>query len=326
MPIKSIADDIIAGRRITRDYDLDIFLSCDLDMLCECADKIRNHFCGKRVTLCSIINGRSGRCPEDCKYCAQSAHYHTGCNIYGFLPKEKIVESCRLAEKKGIDRFAIVTSGRSLSGEDFQKAISTYETLKKECNIGLCASMGFLTKDQLHILHMAGVTCYHHNIETSERNFQSICTTHTYKMRIETLKAAKSEGMLICSGGIIGMGETWDDRLDMAISLSELHVDSIPINALIPIKGTPLQNIPRISEDEILRTVAFFRFINPTAHIRLAAGRSFIKNNGERAFRSGASAMIIGDMLTTTVQSTIDSDKEMLKELGLLTKDDINNL
>lgn len=316
MDIKKLADEIIGGRRITRQDDLNMFLTCDLKELCEGADRIREHFIGDKVDLCSIINGRSGRCPEDCKYCAQSAHNHTSCEIYDFLPEEKIVEACKLNESEGVDRFSIVTSGRALSGEEFEKAVHAYETIHAKCRINLCASMGFLNAEQLHRLHEAGVTSYHHNIETSKRNFPNICTTHTYEQKLETLKLVKKEGMCACSGGIIGMGETWEDRLDMAVSLAELGIDSIPINVLMPIEGTPLENQPQLTEDEILRTIAFFRYINPEANIRLAAGRALLTNDGEIAFQSGASATITGNMLTTVACATIRSDKQMLENLG----------
>lgn len=312
----NLAKEIIAGRRINREDDLSVFLTCDLQELCKGADMIREHFVGDKVDLCSIINGRSGRCPEDCKYCAQSAHNHTNCEVYDFLSEDKILEACRLNEKEGVDRFSIVTAGKALTGEEFEKAIHAYETMNKNCNIELCASMGFLTREQFRRLKEAGVTSYHHNIETSKRFFPSICTTHTYDMKIETLKVVKEEGLYACSGGIIGMGESWEDRLDMAISLSEVEVDSIPINALMPIKGTPLEGREVLGEADILRTIAFFRYINPKADIRLAAGRALLTNDGEIAFKSGASATITGNMLTTVAAATIRSDKEMLKRLG----------
>lgn len=316
MDILTLAEEIIRGRRIGRQDDLDIFLSCDLPALREGADCIRSHFIGKKVDLCSIINGRSGRCPEDCKYCAQSARHHTGCEVYDFLPEETIVDACRLHESEGVDRFSIVTAGRALTGEEFQKALHAFETMRAACKIGLCASMGFLSAEQLHQLHQAGVTSYHHNIETSRRYFPKICTTHTYNQKVETLKLVKAEGMHACSGGIIGMGEDWEDRLDMAVSLAELEIDSIPINALMPIPGTPLEYQRPLTEDEILRTIAFFRYINPEANIRLAAGRALMTNDGELAFRSGASATITGNMLTTAASATIRNDRRMLRELG----------
>lgn len=316
MDIKTLAEEIIEGKRISRQDDLGIFLSCDRKQLCEGADRIRVHFIGEKVDLCAIINGRSGRCPEDCKYCAQSAHHHTECEIYDFLPEETIVEACKMHESEGVDRFSIVTAGKTLAGEEFQKALHAYEAMHQTCKIDLCASMGFLSAEQLHQLHQAGVTRYHHNIETSRRYFPYICTTHTYEQKVETLKMVKAEGMRICSGGIIGMGETWEDRLDMAISLYELGIDSIPINVLMPIPGTPLEHQQLLTEDDILRTIGFFRYINPEAHIRLAAGRALLTNDGEQAFQSGASASITGNMLTTAACATIRSDKEMLRKLG----------
>ena len=294
-----LAEEIINGRRIKRQDDLTFFLNCDLDELCEGADRIRKHFVGDKVDLCSIINGRSGN---------------------DFLQEEDIVKACKLNESEGVDRFSIVTAGKALTGEEFEKAVHAYETMNKECDIELCASMGFLNAEQLHRLHEAGVTSYHHNIETSRRNFPNICTTHTYDMKIETLKLVKAEGMWACSGGIIGMGEDWEDRLDMAISLAEVGVDSIPLNALMPIKGTPLENERRLTEPEILRTIAFFRYINPEADIRLGAGRALLTGDGIKAFQSGASATITGNMLTTVACATIRSDKNMLKEIGRETK------
>lgn len=320
MDILKLADEIIEGKRLSREDDLDFFVTCNLNDLCAGADKIREACIGDRVDLCSIINGMSGRCPEDCKYCAQSAHNHTDCEVYDFLPEEKIMEACKTNEKEGVDRFAIVTAGRALSGEEFDKAIKAYERMNKECDIELCASMGFLSADQLHRLHEAGVTSYHHNIETSRRNFPNICSTHTYDMKIETLKKVKAEGMYACSGGIIGMGESWEDRIDMAVSLAEVGVDSIPINALMPIKGTPLENLESLTEDEILRTIAIFRYINPEADIRLAAGRALMKDDGEMAFKSGASATITGNMLTTVAAATIQSDRKMLQNIGRTVK------
>ncbi|MBR1741885.1 MAG: biotin synthase BioB [Lachnospiraceae bacterium] len=316
MNILTLAREIIDGRRITRDDDLSIFLTCDLKELCEGADKIRAHFKGDKVDLCSIINGRSGRCPENCKFCAQSAHNHTDCDVYDFLPEEKILEACKANESEGVDRFSIVTAGRALTGEEFEKAIHAYETMNRECKIDLCASMGFLNEEQLHRLHEAGVKSYHHNIETSKRNFPNICTTHTYEEKIETLKKVKAEGMSVCSGGIIGMGETWEDRLDMAVSLAEVGVNSIPINALMPIPGTALEGMEQLTENDILRTIAFFRYINPETNIRLAAGRALLTEDGKTAFQSGASATITGNMLTTVSCATIRSDKEMLASLG----------
>lgn len=316
MDIKTLTQEILDGRRLQRGEDFSFFLDCDLDELCKGADAIREKFVGDKVDLCSIINGRSGRCPENCKFCAQSAHHHTNCEVYDFLPEDQIVEACKFNESQGVDRFSIVTAGKALTGEEFEKAISAYERMHAECKIDLCASMGFLTEEQLKRLQAAGVSSYHHNIETSRRNFPNVCTTHTYDQKIETLKVLKKIGMYVCSGGIIGMGETWEDRIDMALSLSEVEADSIPLNSLMPIKGTPYEDLAPLTENEILRTIAIFRFFNPKADIRLAAGRALLTNDGEKAFQSGASATITGDMLTTVACATIKSDKAMLEALG----------
>ena len=315
MDLLKLAQEIIDGRRLGRQDDLTFFFTCDLKELCQGADLIRRHFCGDKVDLCTIINGKSGRCGENCKYCAQSAHNKTGIEEYEFLDTEAIVQEALANESEGVDRFAIVTAGRGLSNADFEKAIAAYKEMKKRCKLSLCASHGFLTAEQFHRLREAGVESYHENIETSKRFFPYICTTHTYDDKIESIKLAQKEGFCVCSGGIIGMGETWEDRLDMAVSLAELGIESIPINALMPIKGTPLEGRPLLSEEDIVRTIAFFRYINPLANIRLAAGRALMHNDGEHAFESGASATITGNMLTTA-GSTIASDKAMLTRLG----------
>ena len=314
-----LAEEIISGRRLTSNDNLDFFLTANLNELCEGANKIRENLCGENVDLCTIINGRSGKCSENCKFCAQSTHHNTGINEYEFLDSNIILEDCKKNEAKGVHRYSIVTAGRSLSGNDFNKAVETYKKMNEECNIHLCASHGFVTEEQLLKLKDAGVTMYHHNIETSKRNFHNICTTHSYEDKVQEIKLIKKTGLKVCSGGIIGMGETWEDRIDMALSLSELEITSIPINVLMPIKGTPLYNVEKISQEDVLRTIAIFRYLNPTAYIRMAAGRSYFKDGGRQIFKSGANATITGDMLTTVGNNT-DQDKEMLTELGFNIK------
>ena len=190
-----------------------------------------------------------------------------------------------------------------------------YSAMKKECKVELCASHGLLSQEDFNRLKEAGVGRYHANIETSRRNFPNICTTHTFEDKLEVIRRAQAAGLSVCSGGIIGMGETWEDRIDMAITLSELGIKSIPINILRPIPGTPLEHQAALSENEILRTIAIFRYINPTAMGRLAAGRNSMEHSGERAFRSGANAAITGDMLTTS-GNRISEDQEMLAAMG----------
>ena len=319
MDVIKLAEDIIGGYRIKRSDDTGFFLTADLEQLCHGADMIRKHFKGDHVDLCSIINGRSGKCSENCKFCAQSAHHCTGIEEYPFLDEEKILAECLHNEERGVHRFSIVTAGRTLSDEDFEKAVSAYKLLESKSKMELCASHGLLTQEQFNRLHSAGVRRYHANIETSRRNFPNICTTHTYEDKLECIRRAQKAGFEVCSGGIIGMGENWEDRIDMAVSLSELGVKSIPINALMPIKGTPLENTRRITSEDILRTVAIFRYIVPEADIRLAAGRNLMENCGAKAFLSGADATITGDMLTTS-GNDIKGDVEMLHSMGFSTE------
>ena len=275
--LKQLVNNIINGYRLTEKDDLSFLLNENLEDLKIYANKIRKNICGNHVNLCSIINGRSGRCPENCKFCAQSSHNKTNINKFDFLNKDYILSECKKAEANGVHRFSIVTAGRNLSDSEFELAIQSYKLMKKNCpNISICASHGLLTENQFVQLRNAGVETYHANIETSKRYFPKICTTHTFEDKIKCIQLAKKAGLNVCSGGIIGLGETWQDRIDMALTLSKLNIQSIPINALIPIKGTPLENNSLLEEKDIIKTVVIFRFINPTAHIRLAAGRNLL--------------------------------------------------
>ena len=317
MDLNKLANEIIEGRRLTSKDHLEFLKNVSLESLSAEADRLRKHFSGDTVDLCSIISGKSGRCTEDCKYCAQSAFNHTGCDVYDLLDYDTIYEKAKSDMAEGVNRFAIVNSGWGPTDEEFEKLIDIYTRLSKALPISLCASLGFLTTEQFQRLYAAGVRRYHNNIETSRRFFPDICTTHLFEDKLENIKRAQSAGLVVCSGGIIGMGETMDDRIDMALTLSELGIRSIPINVLIPIRNTPLENLPILSEEEILRTVSIFKFINPEADIRLAAGRRLISGNGEAAYKSGASAAITGNMLTTT-GSTIKNDTALLKNIGRL--------
>ena len=314
--VMSIAEEIIRGRRLNRDEDLGWLLEAELSELQAGAFLLQKHFRGNHIDLCTIVNGRSGRCSENCKYCAQSAYHHTGVEEYPLMSKEELFRHAKANQEGGANRFSIVTSGRALSGKEFETVLEAYKEMNDTLSIHLCASHGILTEEQLQKLYEAGVRQYHHNIETSKRYFPEICTSHTYDDRIKTIRLAQKAGLNVCSGGIIGMGETWADRIDMAISLSELNIKSIPINSLMAIPGTKLEGMPPLSGDDILRTIALFRFINPEADIRMAAGRKLMPENGATAFKAGASASITGNMLTTS-GTTMKDDLEILKKLGL---------
>ncbi len=315
MDVMKLAEEIVAGRRLKPTEDVNFFLDADLEELEKGADLIREKLCGDKVDLCTIINGRSGKCGEDCKYCAQSTHYHTSCDVYDFLDEETIFQEVLHNQQEGVDRFSIVTSGRALTGEEFEKCVHIYERMHRELHIDLCASLGFLTKEQFLRLKEAGVSAIHDNIETSAAYFPKICTTHTFEGKLKTIQMAKEAGLEVCSGGIIGMGESWQDRIDMAFTLADIGVSSIPINVLMPIKGTPLENMPVLPDQDALRTIAIFKYINPTADIRLAGGRMTMNDNGRHAFAAGASATITGDMLTTS-GATIAQDRKMLADMG----------
>lgn len=310
-----LTKEIISGRRIGRNDDLSFIISADIEELCSGADSIRRALCGNKADLCTIVNGRSGQCSEDCRFCAQSCHYRTGSEEYPFLGIEEIIADGRRNEAAGVHRYSIVTSGLSIKGNDLEHALSAYRRLHREIGLKLCASHGLQTSEEFQLMKEAGVTRYHCNLETSRRYFPSVCTTHTYEDKIANIRRAQEAGLEICSGGIIGMGETWEDRLDMAVSLAELGVSSIPLNVLRPIPGTPFEHLPSISNEDILRTVAVFRYINPTAWIRMAAGRGQFTDGGAGLFQSGANSAITGDMLTTT-GTCIADDIKMFRRLG----------
>ena len=310
-----IAEEIINGRRLNREDDLAFFMEEDLDSLCRGADEIRRRLRGDRADLCSIINGRSGRCGEDCKFCAQSSCHNAKINEYPFLEPEEILEDCRRHERQGVGRYSVVTAGRALNGREMDLALRAYRSMKENCKIELCASHGLLSQEDFYRLAEAGISRYHANIETSRRNFPNICTTHTYDDKLEVIRRARNAGLAVCSGGIIGMGETWEDRVDMAFSLYEMEIKSIPINILQPIPGTPFWTLPPLSEEEILRTIAMFRYINPDAEVRLAAGRNSMEHSGKKVFTAGANAAITGDMLTTSGNNIAD-DMAMLTSMG----------
>ena len=322
MNIEGLTERVIDGYRIKREDSelIELLKSAELEELLKGADIVREKYSGDRIDLCSIIAGKSGNCGENCKFCAQSAFNHTSCDVHPLLDYDEIYKVARSNEEEGVNRFAIVNSGRGPSDEDLEKLIMIYKRLSEELNISLCASLGFLTQEQFDRLYAAGVRRYHNNIETSRGYFDKICTSHSFDDKVENIKRAKKAGLEVCSGGIIGMGEDIDDRIEMAFDLQELEISSIPINTLIPIKGTMLEGVKQLTEAEILRTVAIFRYINPEADIRLAAGRGLMENEGEKAFVGGANSAITGNMLTTS-GATIRSDMVLVKSMGRTVKD-----
>lgn len=288
----------------------------DLPILLAMADKIRKQYVGDAVDLCAIVNGRSGRCTENCKYCAQSKYHDTDVAVYPLLNSDTILAKARQAEEGGANHFAIVTSGRGMEGDlEFPKILATLKRILAETQLKVCCSLGTLTLENAKALKVAGVSRYHHNIETSRRNYPNVCTTHTYDDRLTTIHAAKEAGLEVCVGGILGMNETMQDRLDMAFEIRDLGVQSIPLNLLNPIKGTVFEHQKPLSPLEILKTFALFRFIVPACGIRTAGGREVnLRDLQATALMSGISGMLIGGYLTTGGRGYAD-DRQMLVDL-----------
>lgn len=317
--VSDLKEKVLKGEQINKEEALSL-CNAPLDELCEAADEIREKISGQGFDICTIINGKCGKCSEDCKYCSQSAHYHTALEeSYPLLDTDKLMEEAKYNADRGVLRYSIVTSGKRLSKAEVDKLADSIRVIKENVNIEICVSLGLLDEEDFVKLHAAGASRVHCNLESSERYFKEVCTTHTYAQKIETLKAAKRAGMSICSGGIMGLGETFEDRIDMVLTVRELGVKSIPVNFLNPIPGTPYANNVPLTNDEARRCVAIFRFLIPDGSIRLAGGRGLLGDKGEGCFTSGANATISGDMLTTA-GITIETDMKLLDKLGYEVK------
>ncbi len=314
MTVETFAKEIMEGKLIGREEALWLWEQ-PLEALCEQADRIRKHFCAGRFDLCTIINGKSGRCSENCRFCAQSAHNHTGAAEYPLLSAEEIVAQAKREDSQGVLRYSIVTSGKRLTDREVDEMCEAVRQIRRECRLSVCISFGLLGEEQYRKLKEAGVTRVHNNLETSRNHFPEICTTHTFDDKVAAIRAAQAAGLTVCSGGIMGMGETAEDRIDMALTLRELGIGSVPVNLLNPIPGTPLERQEPLTADDMRRIVAVYRFLLPDAFIRLAGGRGLLADKGKGCFQSGANAAITGDMLTTA-GITVETDKELLKELG----------
>jgi biotin synthase len=287
-----------------------------LDLIA-CAGKIRQHFKPNSVFKCAIINAKSGMCPEDCAFCAQSAHHRTETEVYDLLSAEQLEAEGLDAAASGASHFSVVTSGTALTDRDLDTVCRVAERLKRDTRLTLCVSPGMLDTAAARKLKAAGITRYHHNLETARSYFDAICTTHSYDDDIRSLHAAKSAGMAVCSGGIFGMGESWEQRVELAFTLKELDVDSVPINFLNPIQGTRLEGRSLLAPMEALKVVALYRFIHPRKDITVCGGREVTLGDFQSwIFAAGANGLMVGNYLTTRGRN-MKADMAMIRELGL---------
>ena len=320
--IQRIEDKVLGGSYVTME-DLVPLLGTkgpDIVDLAAVANRVREEFNGNQIDLCSLLNAKSGRCSEDCAFCAQSAHYKTEAPVYPLLDTDRMVEEAKEAEKRGTGRFCLITSGREPNDTEFETILSALEQIRKETALALDCSLGSLSKERAEALKGVGVTRYNHNVETAESHFSKICTTHSFKDRVRTIEVLKEEGFSICCGGIIGLGESPLQRLEFAFSLRALGIDCIPFNILNPRPGTPLEHSEAIPPIEIIKTIALFRLILPKGTIKIAGGREAnLRDLQSFALLAGANGLIVGNYLTTPGRSPQD-DFTMIRDLGFQLK------
>lgn len=316
--LQDIEERIKAGGDITEGEALALLNHPNKQELYDTAHRLTRHFMGNSFDTCSIISAKSGNCPEDCKWCAQSGHYATGAERYGLISPSQCVAQARYNHKQGVGRFSLVASGRRQSDQEIAVIAAAYKAIKHDTpTLKCCASLGLLREHQLQALFEAGVTTYHCNVETAPSFFGELCTTHTQADKEETLEAARRVGMRICSGGILGMGETPEQRVELAFYLKRLGSLSIPVNILQAIEGTPLEGTARLSEEEILTAISIFRLVNPRAYLRFSGGRAQLSvETQHKAIYCGINSAITGDLLTTIGQQA-EQDMQMIQDCGM---------
>ena len=318
--IAALADRIVAGGVITESESLALTTVAgpDLFFLFAEANRIRERFLGSGIFLCSIINAKSGRCPENCSFCAQSAHHVTDAPIYPLVDEERMVACAREAETAGSSCYGIITSGTGIArGEELERILRAIRRIRAETAISPSCSLGIIDRETALLLKEAGMETYHHNLETARSFFPHVCTTHDYQKDVDTVRVVKESGLKVCCGGIFGLGESATQRVELALTLRELEVDSVPLNFLNPIPGTRLEGANHITPLECLRTIALFRLILPTAKISVCGGRDKnLRDLQSWIFMAGASGAMVGNYLTTAGRP-VEQDWQMLKDLEL---------
>jgi biotin synthase len=314
MDIKELTQRIIEGGSITREEALEL-VEVPLEELCSGADELRRHFNGDVFDMCAIMSVKGGRCSENCKFCAQSSCSKADIDTFEVRDAEYVAADARAHSGKGIAHYCQVSSGRRLNKSEVAQICENVKRIVAETDMAPCISLGLIDKEDLLALKAAGVQRVHNNIETSPEYFKKVCSTHTTDEKIEYMKLVHEVGLELCSGGIFGIGETWSDRIDMAFALVEIQPDSVPINMLKPIKGTPMEDRDRLSKDEVRRIIAIFKYILPKASIRFAAGRDYLDDTGIACFKGGSNATITGNMLTVKGIS-IEEDLQTIEGLG----------
>ncbi|MFQ5717232.1 MAG: biotin synthase BioB [Nitrospinales bacterium] len=318
--IDAMVDAALRGRGVSKEEALSVgdFNREELDYLFQGVTQVREKFKGRDVKICSIVNAKSGRCSEDCGFCAQASQFKTDSPEYGLMDVDQMVRAAKEAEAFGSNEFSIVTSGTALDDrKELDTVIEAIKRIKAETRLEVCCSLGLMSLEHLKELKAAGLDRFHHNLETAASHFENIVTTHTYEEEVETARNARQAGLKVCVGGIFGMGETYEQRVEMALDIRELKTDSFPINFLKPVEGARLEHMDFMDYHEALRAIAMLRLVLPTIDLFVCGGREEVLGEGqERLFAAGANGILGGDYLTTKGQDP-KRDLQMIENLGL---------
>jgi biotin synthase len=320
--IQKIGDKVLEGGSVSMKEILPLLDAKGPDVmdLVAVANRVRVEFNGNEIDLCSLLNAKSGKCSEDCAFCAQSAHYQTDAPTYPLMNADQMVKEARQAQKRRTGRFCLISSGRQLNDKEFEVILSGLDRIRKETTLDLDCSLGTLSEERAEALKRVGVTRYNHNLETAESHFSKICTSHSFRDRVQTIEVLKDQGFSICCGGIIGLGESPQQRLELAFSVKQLGIECIPFNILNPRPGTPLEHSEAIPPIEIIKTISLFRLVLPKGTIKIAGGREAnLRDLQSLALLAGANGLIVGNYLTTPGRNAGD-DFRMIEDIGFKLK------